>query len=119
MVFKKSYDYLVALVKILLHISLRHKIYSLGGTSDEYDVVFVGGSDEIGDSLPCALVCVCGASGKGVSASVNVGIFVSVILRKSVNDLLRTLCGCAVIKPHKIVTVYLFAQNWKIPAYLL
>jgi hypothetical protein len=62
------------------------------------------------------LVGICGAGGELVRGAMNVGIFVLVEVRKTVDDGLRLLRRCRIIEPDQAPPIYLFLQDRKIPA---
>ena len=103
-------DYLITGLQKGLDVSMSHKVDSLGGASHEYDVVLRGCADEIRRDLTGILVSVGGTRRQLVSASVNVGVLVCIVIGKPVDDRLRALCGSAVVQPNKIVAVDLLTQ---------
>ena len=81
------------------------EVYGLGRAAGEDETPDVRRAEETHYLLACPLVGRRGFFGEAVDAAVDVGVVLLVLLRESVQHLLRLLGGCGVIQVDELLAV--------------
>ena len=110
-VFQDGNDDFVARLERGLHVSVCNQVNGFGRTADENDFLCRRSADKVTDNAACVLVSIRRSGGKRVRTTVDVRVFVFVVVLEAVNDLLRPLRCCSVIEPNQRMTVDLLRKN--------
>ena len=111
MVFQDGDDDFVARLERGLHVSICNQVNGFGRTADENDFLCRRSADKVTDNAAGVLVSIRRSGGKRVRTTVDVRVFVFVVVLEAVNDDLRALRRCTVIEPNERMTVDLLREN--------
>ena len=117
-VFQDGDDDFITRLERRLHVGICNQVNGFGRTANENNFLRRRSSDKVTNDVACIFVGVCRCGRKRVSATVNVGVFVFVVVLETINHYLRALRRCSVIEPNERMTVNLLRKNREVVANL-
>ena len=109
--FQDGDDDFVTRLECRLHVGICNQVNGFGRTAYENNFLRRRSSDKVTNDVACIFVGVCRCGRERVSATVNVGVLVFVVVLEAVNDDLRALRRCTVIEPNERMAVDLLRKN--------